>query len=155
MRTNPALNRTAAGELVRDVNVRRCRLVWCSPEMGAERAKLKSRRDDVRIAPGKRSAARGYSHKRISSFFPSGLAPPRCAKPEGKKEIGLGGFLPRAAAATLPWAIIRPPPPGLRKGEPACWRRRRDCVQVCTPAFSSLRASSPPLYVVAVWTTIF
>jgi hypothetical protein len=62
------------------------------------------------IAQGKRSAALGYGGKMISSFFPSGLARWRRAKPEGKKEIGWGGPLPRAAAsAALPWASIRPP----------------------------------------------
>ena len=40
-----------------------------SPVMRAERAKLKSQRDDMIIAPGKQSAARGYGGKMISSFF--------------------------------------------------------------------------------------
>jgi hypothetical protein len=52
----------------------------------------------------------------ISSFFPSGLAHFKCAKPEGKKEVGLSGSLPRAAAsAALPWAIFLPPLAGLRR----------------------------------------
>ena len=72
-----------------------------SPVMRAERAKLKSQRDDMIIAPGKQSAARGYGRKMISSFFPSGLARLRRAKPEGKKEAGWEGSLPRAAASTL------------------------------------------------------
>ncbi len=81
-----------------------------SPTMRAERAKLKSCKDDMIIAQGKRSAALGYGGKMNSSFFPSGLARRRRAKPEGKKEVGWGGPLPRAAAsAALPWAVIRPP----------------------------------------------
>ena len=53
------------------------------------------------IAPGKRgtSDARGYGHDMICSFFPSGLARLGRAKPEGKKEVGLGGILARAAAS--------------------------------------------------------
>ena len=62
--------------------------LWRSTAMRAERAKLKSRRDDPKVAEGKRSAALGYGLKMISSFFPSGLAPLRRAKPEGKKEVG-------------------------------------------------------------------
>ena len=52
--------------------------------MRAERANLKSRRDDLRIAQGTRgtSAALGCGWKMISSFFPSGLARRRRAKPE-------------------------------------------------------------------------
>jgi hypothetical protein len=76
----------------------------------AERAKLKSCKDDGMIAQGKRSAALGCGRKMIASFFPSGLARQQRAKPEGKKEVGWGGSLPRAAAsAALPWANIRPP----------------------------------------------
>ena len=87
-----------------------------SPTIRAKRAQLKSRRDDMIIAPGKRSAARGYGRKMIASFFPSGLARLRRAKPEGKKEIGWGGSLPgAAAAAALPRAIIMPPLAGLRR----------------------------------------
>jgi hypothetical protein len=75
--------------------------------MRAERAKLKSRRDDLIIAQGKRSAALGDGRKMISSFFPSGLARRRRAKPEGKKEAGWGGSLPNAGTAFLfyqrPW----------------------------------------------------
>ena len=75
--------------------------------MRAKRAKLKSYKDDEIIAQGKRSAALGYGRKMIPSFFPSGFARQRRAKPEGKKEVGLDGPLPRAAAsASLPWAII-------------------------------------------------
>ena len=49
------------------------RLLWLgesgSATMRAERAKLKSRRDDVIIAQGKRSAALGSGTKMICSFF--------------------------------------------------------------------------------------
>ena len=84
-----------------------------SPAMRAQRAKLKSRRDDMIIAPGKRSAARGCGPRMISSFFTSGLARPRRAKPEEKKEVGWGVSLLRAAAsAALPWAGMWLPFPG-------------------------------------------
>jgi hypothetical protein len=73
----------------------------------------------MRIAPGKRSAARGCGPQMISSFFLSGLARLQRAKPERKKEARRGGVLPRAAAwAALPGAIVWPPLPGLRKGQP-------------------------------------
>jgi hypothetical protein len=70
------------------------------------------------VAQGKRgtSAALGGRAQMISSFFPSGLA--RCwrAKPEGKKEVGLGVRLPRAAAlAALPWATLLLPLRGAGK----------------------------------------
>ena len=84
--------------------------------MRAERAKLKSCKDEEMIAQGKRSAALGYGRKMIPSFFPSGFACQRRAKPEGKKEIGWGGSLPRASAsAALPWAIILLPLRGAGK----------------------------------------
>ena len=54
--------------------------------MRAERAKLKSCKDDEIIAQGKRSAALGYRRNMIPSFFPSGFARQGRAKPEGKKE---------------------------------------------------------------------
>jgi hypothetical protein len=69
--------------------------------MRAERAKPKSCKDDEIIAQGKRSAALGYRRRMIPSFFPSGFARPWRAKPEGKKEVGWGGSLPRAAASRL------------------------------------------------------
>src|SRR5215471_20838522 len=59
-----------------------------SPKRRAERAKLKSCKDDTIVAQGKRSAALGYRRKMIS-FFPSGLARVWRAKPEGKKEVGV------------------------------------------------------------------
>jgi len=88
-----------------------------SPIMRAERAKLKSCRDDMPIAQGKRSAALGYGRKMIPSFFSSGWAQQKRAQPEEKKEVGWRGSLPRtAASAALPWANIRPP---LRGSGPA------------------------------------
>ncbi len=78
--------------------------------MQAEQAKLKSRRDDMIAAQGKRSAALGYGCNIIFSFFPSGLA--RLRRQTGReKEVGCGGLLPRAAVAgaPLPWAIILQP----------------------------------------------
>ena len=78
--------------------------------MRAERAQLKSRRDGLFVAPGKRSAARGWGRKLIHPFFLSGLARSRRAKPERKKGFGVWGVLPRAAAcAALPWAMFLPP----------------------------------------------
>jgi hypothetical protein len=67
-----------------------------SPTMRAERAKLKSCKDDEIIAQGKRatSAALGYGPEMIFSFFPSGLARLERAKPEGDKEVGCGGLYP-------------------------------------------------------------
>ena len=85
--------------------------------MRAERAKPKSCKDDEIIAQGKRSAALGCGPKTFPSFFPSGLARWRRAKPEGKKEVGWGDSLPRAAAsASLPWANIKLPLQGAGKG---------------------------------------
>ena len=84
--------------------------------MRAERAKPNSCKDDEILAQGKRSAALGYRRRKISSFLPSGLARQGRASPEGRKEVGLGGFLPRAAAsAALPWAIILLPLRGAGK----------------------------------------
>src|SRR5215471_4904411 len=59
------------------------------------------------------------------------------AKPEGKKEVGLGGILPRAAAsAAWPWAIILPPVAGLRNphGERTT---QRSWSWLCEPSASS------------------
>jgi hypothetical protein len=79
---------------------------WRS-SMRAERAKPKSCKDDEIIAEGKRRAALGYRPRMIPSFFPSGFARQGRAKPEGKKELGWVGSLPRAAtSAALPWASI-------------------------------------------------
>jgi hypothetical protein len=85
--------------------------------MRVQRAKLKSCKDDVIIAQGKRSAALGYGPKMIFSFFPSGLARLR-AKSEGKKEVEWGGPLPRAAASAALLGYYQAAPLGLRKGEP-------------------------------------
>ena len=79
---------------------------WRSPTMRAQRAQLKSRRDDVIIAQGKRgtSAALGCGLKNFL-FFPFGLAHRRRAKPKGKKKrrgsVALGNLpkKPRRPAA--------------------------------------------------------
>ena len=68
----------------------------CSwPTMRAKRAILKSCKDDMIIAQGKRRAALGHGRKMIPSFFPSGFACRGRSKPEGKKEVGWLGTLPR------------------------------------------------------------
>jgi len=46
------------------------------------------------IAPGKRSAARGYGRKMISSFFPSGLARQGVPNRKEKKRLGSVVFYP-------------------------------------------------------------
>jgi hypothetical protein len=63
-------------------------------------AHLKSQRDDVKVALGKRSAARGNGPKMIFSlFFQSGCPERLRGKPAWKKrEIRWGGLLPGAAA---------------------------------------------------------
>src|SRR5206468_10220117 len=80
--------------------------------MRAQRAKLKARRDDTIIAPGKRSAARGSGRKMIS-LFSFWFGAPDARQTRRKKEVGLGAALPRAAA--LPWATIMPPLRGFGK----------------------------------------
>jgi hypothetical protein len=59
-----------------------------------ERAELKSRRDDMIIAPGKRSAARGCGSPPFSFWFGA----PR-AQNQKEKEKGWDGFLLETAAA--------------------------------------------------------
>ena len=60
------------------------------------------------IALGKRSDARGYGRKMISSFFSFWC--PGARNQKEKKRLGSVGLLPRAAAsAALPGAIIMPP----------------------------------------------
>jgi hypothetical protein len=58
------------------------------PLMRALRALLKSQSDDIIVAPGKRSAARG-NVAQILFLFSSGLARGRRAKPEEKRMRGL------------------------------------------------------------------
>jgi len=72
-----------------------------SPSMRPERAKSKSRRDVMRIAQGKRSAALGCGPKVISSFFPSGWARLWRAQPEGKKLGGVGFYPGRRPPPSL------------------------------------------------------
>jgi len=61
----------------------------------------------MRIAPGKaaEAAARGKTPPQTASFFLSGLARPRRARPEGKKEEIILGSQPQAALR-LPGAIL-------------------------------------------------
>src|SRR5690242_19097198 len=90
-----------------------------SPNARAERAELKSCKDDKITAQGKRgtSAALGMRHKMIRSLVSNRVWRPKGAKPDWKQErLGAGWCLPRAAAsAALPWAVIRPPLTGLRR----------------------------------------
>lgn len=112
-----------------------------SPTMRAERAKLKSRRDAMTIAPGKRgtSAARGYTSKMISSFLPFRFAAPEERQTgKGEKDCGgrlftPGGGLPphpitAGQAAALPGATIVPPRWGscLRRASASARVLRRD-----------------------------
>ena len=92
------------------------------------------------VAQGKRSAALGHRAKTISSFFPSGWARLRRAQPEGKKEVGFGGRLPRAAAsAALPWATIRPPLRGSGKAN-----QTLQATPGCAFLFILAHVSGPP-----------
>src|SRR5258708_6876203 len=85
------------------------------PGMRAQRAKLKSRRDDRIIAPDKRNAVRGNTNKMNISLFSSlVLRAARKTKFE-KREEGVAWALPGAAAplrCALPRAIVLPPHQG-------------------------------------------
>ena len=73
--------------------------------MRAERAQPKSRRDDMIIAPGKRSAAPGQRHQMNPSPFSEFGFPGLSGTPNSEKgEAGGVGGLPKAAA--LPWATV-------------------------------------------------
>ena len=112
-------DKSAAPWLHRGAGSSGCASVRRSPPMRAQRAKLKSRRDDMIIAQGKRgtSAALGYGSKMISSFFLR-VWRARARRTRRKKEVRWCAPLPRAAAAAaLPWATIMPPLPGLRRPE--------------------------------------
>jgi hypothetical protein len=88
--------------------------------MRAERAKLKSLRDEMIIAQGKRSSALGYGRKMIASFFlPVWRA---SGAPNRKEKRGWGGGLftqGGSRLAPLPWAIITPPRRGSVKAKRA------------------------------------
>ena len=58
--------------------------------MRAKRAQTQAPQGRQVIAPGKRSPARGYGPKMISSFFPSGLARQKRAKPFDRSIVGVG-----------------------------------------------------------------
>ncbi len=80
-----------------------------SPSMRAQRAESKSRRDNIKVAPSKRSTARGC----------------------GPKEVGWGGALPGAAAsAALPRATHMPP----RWGSGPTNKTPQPTPEVCLPA---------------------
>src|SRR5436190_22296958 len=70
--------------------------------MRAQQAKLKSCKDDMTIAPGKRgtSAARGPEHK-IISLFSLLVGAQQARQPEEKKRCWVWGRLPRPAVALL------------------------------------------------------
>jgi hypothetical protein len=90
-------------------------LINGSPTMRAERATLKSRRDDMIIAQGKRSAALGYAAQTTFSFSLPVWRVSGAPNRKGKRDW-VGGPSPRAAAsAALPWAIIRMPLRGSEK----------------------------------------
>ena len=90
------------------------RTALCGASLSAPSTLLKSCRDAMIIAQGKRgtSAALGYGRKINPSPFPDlPRRPTRRGKP-GKRGgwVSGGGLLPRAAAsAALPWAIIALP----------------------------------------------
>ena len=87
--------------------------------MRAERAKLKSCKDNEIIAQGKRSAALGHGRKMIPSFSPSGIARRGRAKPGGEKEVGWGGSFTRSGGLSgLALGYYLAAPSGRRKGEP-------------------------------------
>src|SRR5207245_2932911 len=94
-----------------------------SPTLRAERAKLKSRRDDMIVAQGEGSAALGYGPKRNSFFFLPVCPESIRGKPEGKKEVGWGGFSPRAAASAA--LLLSGCPSGAPKGRTHRFRRHR------------------------------
>jgi len=88
--------------------------------MRAERAKLKSCRDDMILAQGQRgtSAALGSEREMIPSPF-SGLARWPAGAPNQKKgRVSVGGLLPRAAAsAAMLLGYYHAAPLGRRSGE--------------------------------------
>ena len=91
-----------------------------SPSMRAERAKLKSCKDDDIIAQGKRSAALGCGPKMISSFFPSGLARQGTRQTRRKKRGWVGWRVTQGGGlGGLALGYYQAAPPGLRRGEPA------------------------------------
>ena len=85
-----------------------------SPKMRAERAQLKSCKDDKTIAQGKRgtSAALGYEPKMISLFFPIWFGAPGRAKPDWKKRDWVCG-------GVYPGRRPRRPCPGLLSCRPS------------------------------------
>jgi hypothetical protein len=89
--------------------------------MRAQRAELKSRRDHTRVAPGKRSAARGFGRKMISSLFSFSVsASSRRAETEKEKRQAVFVVLDpgRPSLRSVALGYHQAAPLGLRKGEP-------------------------------------
>jgi hypothetical protein len=85
--------------------------------MRAERAKLKSCKDDMIIARGKRSAALGYGRKMILSFLPSGFARPVAQNRKGRKRLVGWALYPGGGLGYYLAA-----PSGRRTGELVAWK---------------------------------
>jgi hypothetical protein len=85
-------------------------LSYCSPPKRAERAKLKSCKDDIMLAQGKRSAAPGWEPKMISSLFPLWLGASARQAREEKETLGW--------VAMYPGRWPRRPCPGLESSCP-------------------------------------
>jgi hypothetical protein len=76
-----------------------------SPTMRAQRAKLKSQRDDMMVAQGKRSATLGCGRKIVSSFF---LLVFRAASAENQKEKrdGMGWPFTQGGSRMTPLPLL-------------------------------------------------
>ena len=103
------------------------------------------------IAPGKRSAARGYRHKMNSSFFPSGLARGAPSRKERKRLVGVVVYPGRRLPAFIRLRRgKRRPCPGLLSGRLSEAPKRRfaagDCglcpASISEPWARSARASA-------------
>ena len=103
-------------------------LVVTLPTMRAERAKLKSCKDDETVAQGKRSAALGCGRKMI--LFPSSPVRRAAGAPDRGGRKRWGGLLPRAAAPAALLDYCLAAPSGRRKGEPSGFRQGRDRASV-------------------------
>jgi hypothetical protein len=92
----------------------------CQPNMRAQRTRIKALEGRHVIAPGKRSAARGYGREMISSFFPSGL-PRMFSGQTGRKKRGWIGwsFTPGGGIGSLAQGYYLAAPEGRWKCEDA------------------------------------